>query len=307
MTVLLTLFDNQDPEAWRAALAAALPEDRVMFESEVSDPAAIDIAVIGPLPATSLDRFPNLSLIHLLSAGVDHLAGHLPEVPVARLADPGMSRSMAHYVTHWVIHYQRDFHQYRQDQSESRWRPQPTTEPADFAVGILGYGNIGRVIGDTIGALGFPLNVWSRTERDDVGVASFNGPDALDRFLAASSVVVNLLPATDETRNFFDAERFAAFTPGSFLINLGRGLTIDESALVDALDQGRLAGATLDVTETEPLPEASPLWSHPAVSITPHIAGDTMISTAPGVVAANITRVRRGEDPFPRFVPERGY
>ena len=118
---------------------------------------------------------------------------------------------------------------------------------------------------------------------------------------------MNILPFTAETKGLMNAARFSRFKPGALYISLGRGGTTVEDDLLAALDNGPLGAAVLDVTATEPLPESSPLWNHPKARITPHSSGLTRARTAAPVVAANVRRIRRGEQPFPLYDPGRGY
>ena len=129
----------------------------------------------------------------------------------------------------------------------------------------------------------------------------------LEAFLGDCDAVIDVLPSTDETRHVLDAERLAQFTEGSLLVNIGRGTTVDEVALLDALDSGPIAAAVLDVTDPEPPAEDSPLWQHPKVTLTPHVAGRTRLETSVALVVANIARIRSGEAPFPLLDRTRGY
>jgi len=314
MSILLTLFESQERHAWQSAFAELLGDESVWMADEVPDPDLVQLAIIGRLPPEGLGIYPNLEAVLLLSAGVDHLIGPgydtldaIPPVPIVRLADPAMAHAMGVYALHWVIHYQRNLHLYREDALFQQWTRRESSPPGEFQVGILGYGKIGQVVGDLVGSLGYPINVWSRSERDDVGVRSFSGADSLERFLGASNLVINLLPLTEETRGMLDAGRLDQMRHGAFLVNIGRGGTVDNDALLVALDSGALGGAALDVFDPEPLPADSPLWIHPRVVVTPHMSGDTPLATAPGIVAANIMRIRNSEQPHPLFDRDRGY
>jgi glyoxylate/hydroxypyruvate reductase A len=151
-------------------------------------------------------------------------------------------------------------------------------------------------------ALNFPVTGWSRTPKP----GSLQGPDGLRQALASAQIVVLLLPKTPETENLLDADSLALLPPGAVILNPGRGALIDDLALLAALDRN-LGHATLDVFREEPLPPDHPFWSHPKVTVTPHIAADTRASSAARVVAENI---RRGEAglPFLHLVDRaRGY
>ncbi len=137
-------------------------------------------------------------------------------------------------------------------------------------VGVVGMGAIGRALAERYQALGCDVGYWSRRMHD----VPFPYRE-LDELTATSDVVVLVIALGDETRRLWDAARFAAMKPGSLLINGARGEVLDEAALLDALLEGRLAGAALDVFDTEPLPADSPFLTAPNVLLSPHMAGST--------------------------------
>ena len=243
-----------------------------------------------------------------MGAGIEQYMGpEMPDVPVVRLADPAMSDEMAAYVVHWVVHFQKRMDAYLVNQSASLWREEPYTTADEYPVGILGFGSIGQRIGRALADLGFPINAWSRTGSDADWVSSFAGLAELDSFLTASAAVVNVLPHTAETTGILGSDRFDHFRPGALLINLGRGASTNESDLLAALNDGRVGNAVLDVTDPEPMAADNPLWRHPNVRITPHVAGFTLIRSASKMIAGNIRRVLNGEEPYPLVERGRGY
>lgn len=310
MAVLLHPYDGAD--AWFAALsdslAAHVPDQRIDRWPDVADPDAVEFLVTWRHPAADLVNYPNLRAILSLGAGVEQfLADDYPRVPVVRLADTVMSDEMAQYAMHWVMHFQRRFDALAEQQTDKVWAVPDYVSAHDHVVGILGFGNIGRHIATTAQALGYPVASWSRSGSDMPGVTSFAGADQLPDFLGTTHSVINVLPSTPSTRKLLSTTAFAQFRPGSVLINIGRGATVDEEALVTALDDGALAHAVLDVTTVEPLPADSPLWSHAGVTVTPHIAGATQKRSASELIAANIARILNDEEPFPVLDRERGY
>lgn len=137
---------------------------------------------------------------------------------------------------------------------------------------LLGFGAIARRLLELLRPFEMDLAAFRRSARGDEGVPVVT-PDRLPAALAAADHVVNLLPDNAESRNFFSAERFAACKPGAIFYNIGRGTTVDQAALLAALQSGRLGAAWLDVTDPEPLPPDHPLISAPNCHITPHTAG----------------------------------
>jgi glyoxylate/hydroxypyruvate reductase A len=182
-------------------------------------------------------------------------------------------------VLHVLLHHRRQ-RAYDAQQRESLWRPIWQPAASEVRVGIMGLGVLGRDAAEVLARLGFRVAGWSRTPKPVPGLETFSGPRGLNAFLARTDILVCLLPLTAETRGILNRDLFAKLARDGalgapFLINAGRGGLQVEADIVAALDAGVLQGATLDVFETEPLPESSPLWSHPGVTVTPHVAADS--------------------------------
>ncbi len=289
-------------------LGTMLPDDELLLWPELGDPAEVEFVIGWRLPRATMQSLVDLRAVLSLSAGAEQwqLDG-MPDVPVVRLADPAMSSEMAGYAVHWVMRHQRRFDLVIDQQRRKEWSEPDSTPAWGYDVGILGYGTIGATIGQAFGELGYRISGWSRSRRSEPGVTHYAGAEQLDGFLAGVDAVVNVLPSTPETTRLLDRDRLAAMRPGSILVNLGRGTVLDEEALIDALDDGPLGAAVLDVTDPEPPSADSPLWTHPGVVLTPHIAGRTRLETSSELVVANIERIRRGEDPYPLLDRSRGY
>jgi glyoxylate/hydroxypyruvate reductase A len=196
---------------------------------------------------------------------------------------------------------------YARQQRERLWQPIEPVMARDFPVGIMGLGVLGRQAADLLVAMGYPVHAWSRSVKSVPGVTAHVGPTSLADFLAAVRVLVNFLPLTAETRGLIAAPLLARLKPGSYLVNLARGGHVVEADVLAALDCGQLGGAMLDVFENEPLPADSPLWHHPAVVITPHVAAVTLASDAAAQVIENLRRLATGRDPRGLVDRQRGY
>ncbi|MDH3294691.1 MAG: glyoxylate/hydroxypyruvate reductase A [Acidimicrobiia bacterium] len=300
---------------WMAALTEQLPNESLFLWPQVGDPARVEYVLAWQMAADDLAGFPNLAAVFSLGAGVDQwlpLAEdeRLADVTIVRLVDPAVSDEMAAYALHWVLHYQRRFDQMAALQQQRQFTQPDYVEAADFAVGILGYGNIGRRVGEAFTTLGYPINAWSRTlhhDQPDPSIDHYAGLEELNDFLSASQAVVNVLPNTAETTGLLSPDRLDAFADGAVFVNMGRGTVVREADLLAALDNGPLRVAVLDVTEPEPPPPSSPLFDHPNVVLTGHTAGVTLIPSASRIIAANIKRLRRGEEPYPVVDAGRGY
>ena len=282
---------------WRDTLAELLPAETVHLWPDGGDPAAVEFTVTWRHPRGLLSTFPNLKAMLSMGAGVDHLVSDpdLPEgVPVVRLVDPVLENDMTQHVLHWVIRYHRHYHRYPVQQAEARWERLRWPEAASRTVGIMGLGRLGRAAARSLAELGFPVVGWRRTGKAVPGVETLTGARTLTGFLARSQILVCLLPLTAETRGILDARALAALPRGAFLVNPARGGHVVDADLVAALDEGRLERASLDVFNEEPLPPESPLWRHPAIDVTPHVAGWISPRSACRALAATIRAARAG-------------
>jgi glyoxylate/hydroxypyruvate reductase A len=306
---LLFLSADDPAELWRAELAARMPELEVRIWPEVGDPAEIEAALVWRPPPGELARYPNLKAILSLGAGIEGLIADptLPDVPSARMVDPSLARTMAEYVLLAVLRHHRGFDAFERAQRAGRWQFSLPPQAAERQIGIMGLGELGTTSARLLLAHGFPVAGWSRTPKALEGVTSYSGRSELHAFLHRTDILVCLLPLTAETRGILDAETFDGLPHGAVLINVARGAHLVEPDLLAALDSGHLAGATLDVFEHEPLPPDHPLWQHPKVLITPHIASYSVPAIAADGVADNLRRALAGKPLRHQVDRERGY
>ncbi|NWO10777.1 glyoxylate/hydroxypyruvate reductase A [Chromohalobacter salexigens] len=296
------LIHADDAALWKDRLASRLPSAEFAISGETSDFQADYLAAWKP-PASLFEAQPALKGIVNLGAGVDALLNNpaLPrDIPIVKLRDAGMGELIADYVRYGVLHFQRDFDRYRRQQHHTTWREHALTPKREWAVGVLGLGAIGHHVARQLAEDGYPVHGWSRSPKALKGITCHHGDDGLQALLGKVHTLVTLLPDTPSTRGIIDRDALAALPHGANLINPGRGTLIDEAALLEALgtgedENGRLRGALLDAFPSEPLPDDSPLWSHPRVWITPHMAGPTPIDEAADQVAKAITAMQAGE------------
>ena len=298
------------PEEWLPRLRERLPDDCFFVHPQTPDPKAVSVALIAAPRPGEVAELPNLKLMQCLWMGVDALVldRTLPAgVPVSRMVDPSMVAAMSETVLHRVIEFHRGFHIYRRYQAERRWEHLPQRMASDRTIGLLGLGELGADAATKLVALGFNVRGWSRTPKSLPGVLSYTGDEGLAAMLPACDMLVCLLPLTPQTRGLLSRPLLDRLPDGAALISLARGQQMVTGDVIAALDSGKLGHAYLDVFETEPLPRDDPLWAHPKVTITPHIAAVTEPRTALAVVAENIERVRRGEMPLHLVDPAAGY
>lgn len=295
--VFLYKADPQRGRQWAEVFRQEAPEIDFRLWSEIGDERDVRYLAAWEPPADLATRFPNLALLFSTGAGVDQFDfGALPPLlPVVRMVEPGIVQGMVEYVTHAVLDLHRDMPTYRRAQQVRRWQSLPVRTAAECRVGVLGLGSLGQAVLAQLATLGFDAAGWSRSRRELPGVHCHAGESELDAFLARTQVLVCLLPLTDATRGLLNAALFARLPRGACLVHAGRGPQLVAADLLKALDEGQLAEAVLDVTDPEPLPENDPLWSHPRVRITPHIASATQPVTAARAVIENLRRHARGE------------
>jgi glyoxylate/hydroxypyruvate reductase A len=306
------LFSSRldDPVAWSAALKAEMPELDVRISPDLGNPADIETALVWKAPPGELASLPNLKLITNLGAGVDPILADEtipPHIPVARLGDEVMAQMMAQFVTMCVLRHYRDLARYARRQRESRWDYELPRASYEVRVGIMGIGLLGGAAARMLTSIGFPVAGWGRSPRTIDGVETFHGTAGLGPFLARTEILVCLLPLTPETRYIVNRDVLYGLPRGAKLVNCGRGGTVDEAALLDALNDGQIAEATLDVFETEPLPASHPFWQMDNVLVLPHTASIAVPEIAARDVVENIRRLATGQQLLNIVDRTRGY
>ncbi|MFJ4195678.1 2-hydroxyacid dehydrogenase [Pseudomonas sp. NPDC089534] len=286
----LLLAQLQDAFARRAPhLSAVLAEDPQAIRAQVA-------ACWFPLPG-SLAALPNLQVIHSVAAGIDHLAHDpsCPDLPVCRVVDPGHRQGMTEYVRWAVIHYHRGFDRVLGHQADRHWERPPQRPASRFRVGVMGLGSLGSAIAQDLAGAGYDVRGWARSAKALPGVQTFAGAGAFDPFLDGVELLVNLLPLTAETRGILNRRTFERLADGAALVNVGRGAHLNADDLQQALADGKLRGALLDVFEREPLPADHPLWTTPGVTVTPHMASAASHDCIAEQIAENVRRLNAGE------------
>jgi glyoxylate/hydroxypyruvate reductase A len=283
------------------ALAETGLEARVVTEAE---PGAVDYIIYAPSsPLQDFTPFTRTKALLSLWAGVERIVGNATLTqPLCRMVDPAMSEGM----TEWVVghslrhHLGMDRHIVNPDRI---WDPACPPLARERPVTVLGTGELGTAAATALRALNFPVTSWGRTPKP----GCLHGEDGLQQALSTAAILVTLLPKTPETENLLNAERLAWLPQGAVILNPGRGALIDDEALLAALDAGHIGHATLDVFRVEPLPQDHPYWTHPRVTVTPHVAADTRTTSAARVLAENIRRGEAGEPLLHRVDRTRGY
>jgi phosphoglycerate dehydrogenase-like enzyme len=271
-----------------------------------TDPGGVEVAYFsgdlypgkGRPFARALRQAQQLVWLHTFSAGVDdRFFQRLLERGV-RLTNSSGAHAVpiAHTVLLYLLAWSRDLRGWLEAQARRSWEPRPIVDLQARVLGIVGLGAIGCEVARLAAAFGMRVIGTRRAPRGDEPCETWP-PSRLHELLSAADYVVLTVPLTDETRHLVDAAALGCMRPHAVLVNVSRGAVVDETALVAALSSGRIAGAALDVFDSEPLPADSPLWTMRNVIVTPHSAG-----TAPGgderateIFLANLRRYVVGE------------
>ena len=299
MTTLLAVVPTFIAKLWTDPLAQYAPWLKVVIHGQDEyKPEDIDYALGFRPPPGLFKTLPNLKVIFSLGAGVDGFLSDKDfpkQIPLVRFVDRTLSREMTQYVVLHTLMFHRTQRQFARAQAEKQWAQMfPPRRTEDTRIGILGLGEIGTMAGERLRDLDFPVAGWSRTKKTVPGIKSFAGDGELEAFLGQSDILVCLLPLTPATHHILNRKTFAQLPQGAYVINAARGGHLAEDDLIAAIDSGHLAGATLDVFETEPLPATSPIWTHPKITVTPHVAAMTDPRVASRTVADAIAGHMKG-------------
>jgi glyoxylate/hydroxypyruvate reductase A len=295
----MTFVYKSDPvrgAVWAELFARRMPELPFRIWPDTGDPREVRYLAAWQPPDDLAERFPNLEVLFSTGAGTDHfdLAAIPPSLPVVRMVESGIIGGMVEYVSMAVLSIHRDWQTYRSQQRAGNWQAHRVYPASSRRVGVLGLGVLGRAVLEHLSRFGFSCAGWSRSPQQIEGVECHAGADGLQPFLARTDILVCLLPLTDSTRGILSQPLFDQLPRGATVINVGRGGHLVQQDLLQALDDGQLGCAILDVCEPEPLPPDHPFWTHPKVVLTPHIASMTQPETAVEAVIGNLRRHQQG-------------
>lgn len=292
---------------WLDGLRAALPSASVSEWQPGAPPA--DYAVVWAPPQEFVDEQLQLKALLNIGAGVDALTALRipPHIKLVRLDDAGMSVQMAEYVCHAVIRHFREFDGYEADVAAGKWSYRKPRIRAEFPVGVMGLGVLGERVARALKSFDFPVNGWSRSPKQIEGIQCFSGDTQFDEFLVKSKVLVCLLPLTADTRDIMRRESLLKLQAGGYIINVARGGHLVDEDLIALIDSGHLAGATLDVFRTEPLPPSHPFWQHPKITVTPHTSARTLREESIAQIVGKIKAMEQGMAVAGIVEAQRGY
>src|SRR5215469_11287559 len=296
-------------KAWRGTFAEQLPDLEVRFWPDAGELADIEYLAFMHPDFDALPSLPNLKAMFSRSAGVESFINHpkLPKALLGKVEPPGGDPMMTEYVVMHVLRLHRDMPGYQAAQANREWRRVPIVRPEQRRVGFLGFGMMATAPALVLQSLGFKVSAWVRSPRKATEVEIFHGADQLAPFLAQTDIAVCLLPLTADTEGILCAKNFALMPKGAMVINVGRGKHVVEKDLLAALDSGQLSYAALDALHPEPLPKDNPLWTHPKVTVMPHVARRPTINQLVSEMVANIKSLRAGGKLLQEVDLRRGY
>ena len=286
------------------------PRLKIREWPDVGSPGEVDIAMVWKMPHGELAKFPNLKLIISMAAGVDHVLSDPDRpkgVPIVRVTDPHMARSMGHWFLMNILRLHRETAHFDNLRAEKIWPPEIAFDTDAISVGILGLGYLGTHVAQMLKAVGLRVQGWSRTQKNLDGIQSFSGKVGLDQMLSNTNYLACLLPNTPATEGIMSLSCFNKMPKGSYVLNAGRGSQLVEADLLQALDNGQIKGAALDVFETEPLPSDHPFWTDTRILLTPHHAAEVFLPAAAQTFLKNIHSIRNNQSLTGLVNEELGY
>lgn len=318
-TILIALKPESIPQNALERVRSIVPHARLVVtdREEEFEPLLGEIEVAaGHFPSNCILRASRLRWYQQWGAGVDWLMRH-PEIAALDFLLTNASGvhaiPISEHILTFLLAFARGLPAAIRDQQQHLWQSNGHNELFELAgktMLLVGVGAIGRRTAQVAGALGMRvLGVRSDPSKTVPGIERMYSPQELEKALPEADFVVLTIPLTPDTRGLFGARSFAQMKPSAYLINIGRGGTVDEPALIQALQNGQIAGAGLDVFASEPLPPDSPLWNMPNVIITAHYSGLTphYDERAMDIFIDNLERYVKGE-PLRNLVDKkRGY
>lgn len=310
MQILFASALHERPDVWIGPLQKALPDVEIIQWDDSQPSSGAEIAIVWNPPETIFQRETHLRAVFNLGAGVDAILqrpGLRDDIEIYRLEDAGMAVQMAEYAVWALVRSTRHFDDYQQLEQKQEWKRLPDIKREAWPVGVLGLGVMGSRVAQTIASLDYPTAGWSRSPKHLDHVETWAGNDQFSEFLARTRVLINTLPLTPETHSILSRKTLEQLQPGACIINMGRGEHLVEADLLSMLDDGHIQQATLDVFTQEPLPADHPFWTHPGITVTPHMSAASLRDVTIRQTADKIRAFMAGEPVSGLVRRDRGY
>ncbi|EOZ99091.1 D-3-phosphoglycerate dehydrogenase [Indibacter alkaliphilus LW1] len=304
---LAIISPGRDVRLWIENFKELDPEIDIQVYPEITDPEKVEAVALWNHPKGMLSDFPNLKLICSMGAGVDHILSDnsiQKDIPITRIIDDKLTTSMTNYVVMGVLNYHRQINRYQEDQKNKVWDMSNPEIPV--TVGIMGVGELGGDIAEKLQQLRFDVVGYGNTHKENMKYPYFFG-DEIHKFLSKINILVCMLPLTPKTEGILNLNLFRKCNKNTYLVNVARGKHLVEEDLLEAIDEGYISGALLDVFQKEPLPEEHPFWNKNEITITPHIASVTNPKAAAPQIIENYHRIKKSQPFINQINPKRGY
>jgi glyoxylate/hydroxypyruvate reductase A len=296
---ILIIFENKNPQLWADRLKEKLPKSKVEIYPYVKDNMDVEFVVCWKPKINLLSQYPKLKVIQSVGASVDHIVNsqtNFEKTIITRIVDPQLSNDMWEFLLALVLSQLKNIPLYGKQQEAKVWKQKNYRNIKDTTISILGLGKIGSFVAERFADMGFTVQGWSASLKDIPKVKCFAGKHEFDLCVQDANFLINILPLTKETEGILNKQTLTLLPAGSFLINVGRGEHINETDLIELLDETHLSGALLDVFPEEPLPDNHLFWNRQDVQITPHIASLTHVESAIDQVVDNYLCFKNGEN-----------
>jgi glyoxylate/hydroxypyruvate reductase len=257
-------------------------------------------ALLWKAPLERLRELHKIKGLISLGQGVDHILNKtsLPHnIPVVRIVDPYMAKSMSHWVLLSVLNFFRDTFNYYNKEKSKIYEAGKHIDFLSVKIGLYGIGAIGKVVAEDLHTMGFNVNGWSRTQKQIDGINCYSGKEGFSFINKTSDIHICILPLTETTHSIFDNNVFADMKKGSCFINAGRGEHVVEEDLLQNCKSNHISTAVLDVYRNEPLPVEHPFWEQENIRIWPHVASETNPETAAKQIANAISCINNNITP----------
>ena len=286
----------------KTELEKAAPEAAFYYGKDLEKLKEAEV-ILGNIRPEWVNQLPKLRWLQLNSAGADAYCkpGVTPEDVQLTNATGAYGQALSEHMLALTLAMMKKLYRYYDNQKQGLWHDEGTvTSLKNAVVLVIGFGDIGKAYARLVKAMGaYVIGVRRRHGEKPAEADEMCLMEHLPELLARADIVASVLPGTPATTHLYDAKLFGAMKQGAYFINVGRGSAVVQKDLRAALESGHLAGAAVDVTEVEPLPQDDPLWHTPNMYITPHIAGDFHLqATQDNIVhieAANLRRYVAGE------------
>ena len=274
-------FTNK--KKWLQTIKKKFPENKVFTINDNPDFLKIEYAIVWNLPDSIMKKLKNLKIVFSLGAGVDHII-NLPsynKTPIVRVKDINMAERMSYHVHSQILNYQLKLYLFQKAQIQKKWLGEQYTKlNKDITVGIIGLGFLGYYVGKYLSNINYKVIGFKRENKKTKSQIKIFTGNNLNQFLKLSDIVVSILPDTNKTKNFINKKFLSLMKKEAFLINIGRGSTLNELDLLSHLDKNKNFYVSLDVFKKEPLPKNNKFWTQKNVTVTPHAAALTDIDSS---------------------------